>query len=358
MERVRTLLDRAVREEVFPGAVLLAAVEGSVQFFDACGFANLLTGRKMTPDTVFDLASLTKPLATALAVMKLSALGLMDAGSSLEHYLPELAGTDKAGIQILHLLVHSAGFPDYRPYYLRLETAPWDMRKTALREMLVREPLVYPMGKKTVYSDLGFMMLEWVIERVGGVSLDRFLEEKVYRPAGIENLFFQDRFFPRAGDFAATEVCPWRQRLMEGEVHDENAWASGGVAAHAGLFGTAGDVFRLILHLWECWAGICPDGLFSKNTVRYFFSPFGNTGRSPGFDRPSDLNPSCGRFFSSNTVGHLGFTGTSFWMDLDRSVIIILLSNRVHPGRENIRIREFRPLIHNAVMAALGMDTF
>ncbi|MGE0086771.1 MAG: serine hydrolase domain-containing protein [Desulfococcaceae bacterium] len=358
MERVTNLLEWAVREKVFPGAVLLVAVEGKIRLLHACGLANLFTDRKMATDTIFDLASLTKSLAAVPAVMKLSDAGLIDMKGSLETCLPELAGTDKACIQIIHLLVHSAGFPDHRPYYLRLDTVPAEMRKTALREMLVMEPLAYHPEEKTLYSDLGFMMLEWVIERIAGMPLDRFLQQSVYGPAGLKNLFFQNNLFPRTGSFAATEICHWRGRLLEGEVHDENAWAAGGVAAHAGLFGTAEEVFRLLHHLFECRAGIRRDGLFSKNTAGYFFSPFGNTGRCPGFDRPSGTEPSCGRFFSANTAGHLGFTGTSFWMDLDRAVTVILLSNRVHPSRKNIRIRAFRPLIHNAVMEALKMDTF
>ncbi len=356
MEEVINLMESAVREKVFPGAVLLAAVKGNIRLLHACGLANLFTGRKMTQDTVFDLASLTKPLAAALAVMKLSEMGLMDTDQKLSSCIPEVAGTDRADIRIINLLVHNAGFPDYRPWYLRMDTVPADMRRAALRKMLVSEPLAYPTGEKTVYSDLGFMMLEWVIERVAGMPLDSFLEQTVYGPAGLKNLFFQNHLSPRAASFAATEICPWRGRLMEGEVHDENAWAARGVAAHAGLFGTAEEVFRLIRHLYESRAGICLNGLFSQKTVEYFFSPFGNTGRTPGFDTPSGSNPSCGKFFSANTVGHLGFTGTSFWMDLDRAVTVILLSNRVHPSRENIRIREFRPLIHNAVMTALGTD--
>lgn len=358
MERIRGLLESGVREKIFPGAVLLAAVEGEIRFLHACGVANLFTGRKMTVSTIFDLASLTKALATAPAMMKLLDAGLLDMGESLETYLPEFAGTDKAAVKIFHLLLHTAGFPAHRPYYLGLEKMAPGRRKAALREMLAAEPLEYFPGEKTLYSDLGFMILEWLVERTGGKPLDRFVEQEIYGPLGLQNLFFQNPFQPRAGCFAATELCPWRGKLMEGEVHDENAWAAGGVSGHAGLFGTAEDVFRVLLHLWKCWAGLCSNRFFSKNTVRYFLSPLRNSERCLGFDRPSGSEPSCGKFFSSNTVGHLGFTGTSLWMDLDRSVIVILLSNRVHLGRENIRIRAFRPRIHDAVMEALETDTF
>jgi len=349
-------MEQGVREKVFPGAVVLVAVGENICFFHACGFASLVTGRKMTRDTVFDLASLTKPLATVPALMKLADTSRMNPEDCAQQYVGELKGTDKCRISIRDLLMHRGGFPDYRPWYLCVEKLCSENRKPALREMLVQEPLAYPPGTQTLYSDLGFMLLEWIAERCAGIPLDQFVQQEVYQPLGLKNLFFQNHRFFRTADFAATENCPWRGRVLEGEVHDENAWIAGGTAGHAGLFGTAADIFRVLSHMKKCLTRTCAVPLFAEKTVRYFLTQGKNGERTPGFDVPSGDMPACGKFFSKNTVGHLGFTGTSFWMDLDKNVTVILLTNRIHPARENTQIREFRPILHNTVMEELGMN--
>jgi CubicO group peptidase (beta-lactamase class C family) len=150
--------------------------------------------------------------------------------------------------------------------------------------------------------------------------------------------------------FAATEQCPWRKDLLVGRVHDENTYVMGGVQGHAGLFGTAVDVHRLLVELLSAYHGRPLAGCFEPDLVRLFFQRWAGTDRTLGFDTPSVENSSSGRFFSTNTVGHLGFTGTSFWMDLDQAVIVILLTNRIHPTRNNETIRQFRPKLHDAVM--------
>jgi CubicO group peptidase (beta-lactamase class C family) len=152
---------------------------------------------------------------------------------------------------------------------------------------------------------------------------------------------------------AATERCPWRQRLVKGEVHDENAFCLGGEAGHAGLFGTAEAVETLLGALLAAWHGRQGRGAFSPEIVRRFLAPPADGGRALGFDVPTPGASSSGRWFSPFTVGHLGFTGTSFWMDLERQIIVVLLTNRVHPSRANERIRGFRPLLHDAVMGLL-----
>ena len=220
--------------------------------------------------------------------------------------------------------------------------------------MLVAEPLIHPVGRQTVYSDIGFMILEWLIEHICGKRLDRFVFERIYSPLGLGNLFFIDLDAPQPqGLFAATEQCSWRNKLLTGQVHDENAYVAGGIQGHAGLFGTTGDVHRLLRELMSAYHGEPSAGLFQTELVRLFFRRLPDTDKALGFDAPAAHNSSSGRFFSMNSVGHLGFTGTSFWMDLDRSIIVILLSNRVHPTRENTAIKEFRPKLHDAVMKQL-----
>jgi len=194
------------------------------------------------------------------------------------------------------------------------------------------------------------------VEAVAGRRLDRFLAEQVYAPLQAAPLFFVDleRPSPKAA-YAATEQCAWRGRLLEGEVHDDNAHALGGVAGHAGLFGTAAAIHVLLEELLAAYHGSPAARLLQPDLVRRFWEPVPGAGKTLGFDLPSPVNSSCGRFFPPDSVGHLGFTGTSFWIHRAERAIVILLTNRVHPSRDNIAIRPFRPLIHDAVMQDLLM---
>jgi CubicO group peptidase (beta-lactamase class C family) len=269
--------------------------------------------------------------------------------------LPEFERSDKAGIKLKNLLYHDSGLPDYRPYYKALKRTARDSRKSALRKLLVQEPLVNPIGKAVIYSDLGFMILAWVVEDISGQRLDHFVAEEIYQPLGLNNLFFVSRDLaePR-GHFAATENCPWRKKILEGQVHDENAYVIGGVAGHAGLFGTADNIYRLLIELLCIYRGQTKSALFHKDLLHRFFKRLPGTDKALGFDMPSVTGSSCGCGFSQNSVGHLGFTGTSFWMDLERSVIVILLTNRVHPSRENEDIKKFRPVLHDTVRKTMA----
>jgi CubicO group peptidase (beta-lactamase class C family) len=354
MSEVDRLMRQALTEGVFPGAVLLAARGGEVRLHAAYGAANLVDRRPMTNATAFDLASLTKPLGTTLAVMRLCQDGRLDPERTLGDALPAAAGGDKRGITIAQLLAHTSGLPDYRPYYRELQALPAAARRARLRQLLLEETLLQPPGAKVLYSDLDFMLLEWVVEAVAGRRLDRFLAEQVYRPLQAAPLFFVDleRPAPKAA-YAATERCPWRGRLLVGEVHDDNAHAVGGVAGHAGLFGTAAAIHILLEELLAAYHGSPSARLFGSDLVRRFWQPVPGAGKTLGFDLPSPVNPSCGRFFPPDSVGHLGFTGTSFWIHRAERALVILLTNRVHPSRENIAIRKFRPLIHDAVMQDL-----
>jgi CubicO group peptidase (beta-lactamase class C family) len=342
---------RAIDDRVFPGAVLLVCKAGDIRFHKAYGYSNIFTRHKTMAATVFDLASLTKPLATTLAIMNLIDQGRLELEQDLETVLPEFKKTEKKKIKIKHLLSHNSGLPDYRPYYIGLKHQPRDDRKRRLNEMLVNEPLLNPIGETVLYSDLGFMILGWAVERLSGRHLDRFVAEQIYKPPVISNLFFPSAD-TRTLDlqFAATEICFWRKRLITGVVHDDNAYVVGGIAGHAGLFGTAEGINGLLLELLSAFHH-GPSRLSLKTgLVRKFLTRYDDTERALGFDCPSSTGSSCGRYFSKSSVGHLGFTGTSFWVDLERSIIVIMLTNRIHPSRENERIRAFRPQLHDAVM--------
>ena len=351
MEPVDRLMRQAVAEKIFPGGVLLVSKKGETVLFDAYGVANLDSRVPVAPETIFDLASLTKPLATTLAVMWLVQHNQIKLEQQLGQLLTEFEHTDKAMIKLKHLLYHNSGLPDYRPYYEALNGVATDSRRKALRKQLVQEPRINPIGETVVYSDLGFMILAWVVEHVAQRRLDHFVADEIYHSLGIKRLFFiPDNIEDGRGSFAATENCPWRRKILEGQVHDENAYAVGGIEGHAGLFGAADDINRLLIELLFAYHGRTNTGLFQRELLHQFFQRLPGTDKALGFDTPSLTGSSCGQGFSQNSIGHLGFTGTSFWMDLEQSVIVILLTNRVHPTRDNERIKKFRPELHDAVM--------
>ncbi len=349
-------MHQAVKDGIFPGAVLLVAKANSIYFHESYGCANLFTGCKMATDTVFDLASLTKPLATALAVMELVRNDRLCLDMQLGSLLNPFKATPKASITIKQLLCHNSGLPDYVPYYKGVSQYPVLQRTDALRECLVREALLYPTGSQVLYSDLGFMILRWVVETVAKQQLDLLVEGTIYKPLGINDLFFIkiDKKQPVKDRserlFAATEQCPWRNTVLQGVVHDENAYMVGGVEGHAGLFGTAEAIYALLNALLTAFHRNSKTVFFSSELVRLFWRPCGNGMRTLGFDRPSAKGSSSGRYFSPHSVGHLGFTGTSFWMEPASGIIIILLTNRVHPRRTNNKIRMFRPQLHDMIM--------
>jgi CubicO group peptidase (beta-lactamase class C family) len=354
MLEVERLMRQALADGVFPGAVLLAARAGQVLVHAAYGIASIRTRQPVTTGTVFDLASLTKPLATTLAVMLLYQQGRLEPDQCLPEAIPAPVPADKCEITIAQLLAHTSGLPDYRPYYRQLALLPESERRLRLRRLLLNEPLLHPPGTRALYSDLDFMLLEWVVETAAGERLDRFLAEQIYAPLHAVPLFFIDHRQPAPpAAYAATEQCAWRGRLLVAEVHDENAHALGGIAGHAGLFGTAGAVHTILAELLAAYHGQPAARLFRSEVVHRFWLPVPGAGKTLGFDLPATVGPSCGRFFPGDSIGHLGFTGTSFWIHRAQQLVVILLTNRVHPSRDNISIRPFRPQIHNAVMQAL-----
>jgi CubicO group peptidase (beta-lactamase class C family) len=350
---VQRLMDQAISEAVFPGAAVLVGEPERVLFKQAFGVANRITGEPVTLKTVFDLASLTKPLATTLAILMMVQKGTLSLETCLGAVLPAFRNTSRHAIQIRHLLYHTAGLPAHRDYFRDLIKLPLKERKAALRHLLVKEPLIRPIGAAPEYSDLGFMILCWVIEELTRERLDHYVRENIYRPLGLKTLFFMDLMnvsdSRQQEPFAATEYCSWRKALMAGAVSDDNAWVTGGIDGHAGLFGAVGDVYGLLKVLLSAFHEK-NNALFCAELVQAFLKRDAVSSRALGFDTPSAEGSSSGRLFSVNTVGHLGFTGTSFWMDLDREIMVILLTNRIHPDRNNNRIRWFRPILHDAVM--------
>ncbi len=360
---VSDMMVRGIREKVFPGAVLLCAKQDEILYHRAFGVADLQTKQPVETQSVFDLASLTKPLATALAMMELVQTHQLDLDICLKDLVPATARTPQARITPDMLLRHTSGLPAHRKYYEQIPGLPAHRKYYEqipgqpgsiefMDHRVLTEPLTALPGACQVYSDLGYMLLSKVIRTVTHTRLDRFVQHHVYQPLGIEDLFFIDLTSPAMPvdrtRLVSTRNCPWRGRVLTGEVEDENAWVSGGIQGHAGLFGSASAVHRLCLEILQAIQQQSPRVLDSRVVARFIQKYPGHT-RVAGFDTPSQTGSCAGQYFSALTVGHLGFTGTSFWIDPDNGAIVVLLTNRVHPSRSNWKIREFRPAIHDCV---------
>jgi CubicO group peptidase (beta-lactamase class C family) len=353
------LIEAGVNQQVYTAAVALVGHKGKLLWEGAAGRLSRQPGAAaVTGDTVFDLASLTKPLATALALMILVDRGLISLTTPLGAILPHAwLPPDKHLITLRSLLTHRSGLSAWRPFYKEVLAAPKPDRPTLLERLAAAAPLEYAPDTVTLYSDLGYMLLKAVVEYVSGIGMDRFCRESIYRPLGLGTLGFNPRQQPEGNrqPFAATETGLIPGRSQAGEVHDENAWAAGGVAGHAGLFGTGREVFGLGDCLYRSYRGEAV-GPFNPEVVKLFLTVPPGADRAHGFDTPSGdpTRRAAGRYFSANSVGHLGFTGTSFWLDLETGQMIVLLTNRVHLGRDDkTKIQAFRPRFHEAASQIL-----
>ena len=313
----------------------------------------------MTVDTVFDLASLTKPIATVTALMLLVEAGLVRLDEPVDRYLNAYHQPDRHSPTLRQLLSHCAGLPAWRHYYQTIDSSlPAITRRRAVYAAMHSEPLIDTPGSTVHYSDLGFILLGEIVEALSGMPLDEFCRLNIFARLQLDGVGFRDLERPRVAEipYASTERCPWRRRILEGEVHDENAWIMGGVAGHAGLFATARQVWQFAQSLLGGLQG--RSWLVSTSTLHTFTtrqnSPEGSTW-ALGWDTPTPGRSSAGQYISSAAIGHLGFTGTSLWIDAPRQVIVVLLTNRVHPSRQREGIQTIRPLLHDTVMRALGL---
>lgn len=348
-------MERGVAEGVFSGGQLLVFQDGRV-VAECCAGHLWAGGPPVTPETLFDLASLTKPLAGATLAMRLVQAGELGVETPVCRNLPWFSGGGRETVTLRQLLDHSSGLPAWRPFYEALSPLPADGRAEALRHLLGSCPLEAPPGERVCYSDIGFMVLKEVVEAVAGADVRALFNAGVRGPLGLGGLMYAPDI-PAEREVAATESCPWRGKTLCGEVHDDNAWCMGGVALHAGLFGTAREVARLVGHLVGCVGGAGDGSPFHPAVVSAFLTESCGRGRALGFDMPSPEGSASGRYFGAGSVGHLGFTGTSFWVDPARGEGVVLLTNRVYPSRENVAIRSFRPEVHDLAMRSLRGGT-
>ena len=361
VEYLRTQVDSA-----FPGAVVAVGNHDHVALLAAVGHYGVDDPRPMTTETVFDLASLTKVIGLATACILLVDQKKLDLNAPVQRYLPEFGGTGKEKVTIRHLLTHSSGLPAWRPLFRETET-----REAALA-LVDTTPLDTVPGARYLYSDLGAIVLTQVVERITKTRIDQYLGTAVFKPLGMTTT----RYLPPAewrDRIAPTEMdTVFRHRMIRGEVHDENTGRLGGISGHAGLFSTAGDLARFAEWLLEVREGRrrseevggsrgrqspsssdllrLPPSLVEQFTRLQDLPP--GSSRALGWDTPSE-HSSAGTKLLAHAFGHTGFTGTSIWLDPDRDLFVILLTNRVHPTRANTRILKVRPFVADLVVDAL-----
>jgi len=347
------LLDRAVADHAFPGGVLAVGYRDQL-FVHAFGRQTYdATSPAVTPDTIYDAASLTKPVVTATLVAMQVEAGQIALDMPVARFIPEWnSGPNpewRKTVTIRNLLTHTSGLPAHMDYFLTLHS------KQEIIAAICNEPLAYEPGTKTIYSDLGYILLGEILQRAMGKTLDQLAREQIFAPLGMADTAFhpakslKKRIAPTENDVA------FRKRLLQGEVDDENAFVMGGVAGHAGMFTTAPDLAAFCQMLLN--GGIYAHRrLLTRATISLFTAPqpLAAGTFTLGWMMPTP-GSSSGHYFSAHSFGHLGFTGASIWIDPDRQLFVILLTNRVYPTRANDKIAAVRPALHDAVIEALGL---
>ena len=355
--KVDNLFVSALNNNVFPGASFgfskwhNGMYSRETNFY---GYAQLDPEKKeLQKDSVFDLASLTKVLSTVPLLLNLLDSNKINLETELQTIFSSCP-SDKATITIAQLLCHRSGLAAHRDFFTALLQLPPKKRKKSLLTMILEDDLVSTPGESCCYSDLGFILLGFIIEKIHGTNLAQLAEELLYKPLDLsEDLFYPALSTRNNPEYVSTERCPWTRKMLCGKVHDDNCRAMGGVAGHAGLFGTLYGALSMCEHFLDQWQGRGQHPSYSNKSLQRILKPIENSGWTLGFDMVSETDSSAGHYFSRGSVGHLGFTGTSFWIDPIQDCIVVLLTNRVHPTRENWKIKNFRPIFHDTVMEKL-----
>ncbi len=361
---LESALNQGISSRIFPGAVMVVFKDHEIVAEVAAGRATYARWAPATkPGSIFDLASLSKPLVTALTTAAMCAMEMISLDDPVSLYFPP-ANPFFEKVTIRHLLLHSSGLPAYRPFFNLLAAQPDEARRACLIKQILASSAEAAPGKKMVYSDLGFMLLGAIIEKISSLRLDMAWSKMVKEPMEIKELFFAAALEKgcRIATVVPTEYCPIRKRIVWGEVHDLNCWVLGGVAGHAGLFGTARGVAQMLMAILEILkTGGRGDGAIPSKLLRLFLTPVqaqDGSLKALGFDVPAARDSHAGNYFSSeHSVGHLGFTGTSFWLDIKKGVGMVLLTNRTFPSASEETqkaLARFRPYIHDLAWNALS----
>lgn len=339
------LVENAIADSVFPGAALLFGVNQKILYDKAFGH---YTYDKDSPadqtNSIFDLASVTKVVGTTSATMMLVQEGKLNLGDKVIKYLPEFNNHGKDKITIKNLMLHNSGLPAFKKYY--------DVYTTGAEVIndIMNLPLDNPPGTKYIYSDLGMITLQKVIEKITGKSIDVFLKENLFDPLGMNNTMYHPSKDLKYRCVPTEIDTVWRHRLIQGEVHDERAAMLNGIAGHAGLFSTTEDLSKFVMMYLN-------NGIFKGKKIldpklisEWTTKQSDQSDRGIGWDTKSMKGySSAGNYFSRNSFGHTGFTGTSIWVDKNTKLFVILLTNRVYPTRANRKIIDFRPILQDEI---------
>jgi CubicO group peptidase (beta-lactamase class C family) len=350
--RAFDILHQAIERQAFPGAALAVAHRGALVASHGFGrFTYDAAAPAVTGETVFDIASITKAVATTTLAMILLDRGLLKLGTTVAQVLPEFVSlsppqqkSQREAITIRMLLAHSSGLPAYEKLF-NLASSKQELLRAAIATPLKAAP-----GTHAEYSDIGFILLGEALERISGEPLDRLAQREIFDKLRLRHTWF----VPPPG--MRTQIPPteddriFRKRVIQGEVNDENAWVMGGVSGHAGMFASATDLAIFAECLLRAGAPLVQSDTLARFTQREE-SPKG-TSRALGWDTPSHPSSS-GTRFAPTSYGHLGFTGTSLWIDPDRHLSVTLLTNRTWPDRSSQLIREVRPRLHDAIVVAI-----
>jgi CubicO group peptidase (beta-lactamase class C family) len=347
------VIEKAIADKAFPGATLAVGVGGKVSIHAFGKLSYDAKSAAVAPTTMYDIASLTKVVVTTTLAAKLAEgdfPAVLDLDAKVERYLPEWASGPQPEwrhkVTVRHLLTHTSGLPPFKEYWRDSKG-----KSDTLSRIFV-EPLDYEPGAKEIYSDLGIILMAEIIERLTGKTLDDLARTFIFSPLGMKDTMYKPakKLWP---SIAPTEIDnQLRHRLVQGEVHDENAFAIGGVSGHAGVFSTAPDLAAFCEMLLN--GGVyAHQRILRRATVAEFTTPqqLSSGTRTLGWAVPTE-GGSSGHYFSAHSFGHTGYTGTSIWIDPDRDIFVVLLTNRVNPTRENIKIQRVRPALHDAVMQA------
>ncbi len=354
---IDNIMELAVKDSVFPGAVLLFGINQNVLYNKAFGnYTYDKNSANVKTNSIFDLASVSKVAATTSAAMLLVQENKLNLNDKVVKYLPEFNNNGKDEITIRNILLHNTGLPAFKKYYDEYSTAA-EVIDDIMNLELNSKP-----GEKYVYSDLGMITLQKVIEKITNKTLDVFLKENLFAVLDMNRTMYNPSEEMKKECVPTEDDDFYRMRLLQGEVHDERAYMLNGVAGHAGLFSTAEDLSKLVRTYLN-------NGKYKNKQIfkpeilsEWTTKQTAQSTRGLGWDTKTiDGYSSAGNYFSGNSFGHTGYTGTSVWVDKDSKLFVILLSNRVHPTRANRKISQFRPIIHDAIYRALfdnGKDAF
>lgn len=341
------ILDQAVAEHVFPAASVAVTQGGRLVALKAFGrFTYDRDSPAVGPSIIFDLASLTKAIATTAMAMMLYERGLIDLDAPVAGIVPEFLADDprRGEVTLRMLLAHSSGLPAHEKFFLKAHA------RESLLHLVLNTPLAAEPGSTADYSDIGFIILGLALERLADEPLDRFCQREIFDPLGMTSTAFKPPKELKSRIAPTEDDQRFRHRVVQGEVQDENASVLGGIAGHAGVFSTAGDLAKFAHTVLSGDSRILRSDTIALFTRRQLEPS--DTSRALGWDTPSAPSQS-GKYFGTHSFGHLGYTGTSIWIDPERQVSVTLLTNRSWPDCSDQRIKVVRPQFHDAVIESL-----